>query len=311
MKYMIVGAGGVGGVLAAKLAEHDKAVSIVARGNHLKHLQEHGLTLKSDSSTKTYPITAYDSSQLTNMPEGEKPDVIFVCVKGYSLDEVIPTIKHYAKPSTFVIALLNIFGTGQYLRDQFGDKPLALDGLIYVMAEIESPGVIRQRGDICRVIFGISDHPERQDEIARIVSDLKEAQIHCEGTRTPEVDAYKKFSFISPLATLSIYYDVDVAPLQVPGEQREAFIALMNECIAVGEALGIMLPTNLVQQNLDILDDMPPTSSASLLRDVRAQRSSEINGLVFNVIRQARKHGVEVPFYQRVGERFGFTGEDQ
>lgn len=306
MKYMIVGAGGVGGVLAAKLAEHDKPVSIVARGNHLKHIQENGLTLKKDASTKTYPITAYDSTQLTDLTEDEKPDVIFVCVKGYSLDEVLPILKHYAKPSTFIIPLLNIYGTGQYIRDHFGDKPLALDGLIYVMAEIESPGVVRHRGDICRVIFGINDHLDRQDEISDIVSDLKDAQIQCEGTRTPEIDAYKKFSFISPLATLSIYYDVDVAPLQVPGEQREAFVTLMQECIAVGEALGIMLPTNLVQQNLDILDDMPPTSSASLLRDVRANRSSEIDGLVFNVIRQAHQQGVEVPFYQRVGERFGY-----
>ena len=45
MKYLIIGAGGTGGPLGFYLTKAGKDVTLIARGAHLKALNEHGLTM--------------------------------------------------------------------------------------------------------------------------------------------------------------------------------------------------------------------------------------------------------------------------
>jgi ketopantoate reductase len=59
-----------------------------------------------------YPLKACDMAHYK-----EQPDVIFLCVKGYSLEGTIPFIKIVAHKDTVVIPLLNIFGTGSKMQE--------------------------------------------------------------------------------------------------------------------------------------------------------------------------------------------------
>jgi 2-dehydropantoate 2-reductase len=61
-----------------------------------------------------------------------------------------------------------------------------------------------------------------------------------------------------------------------------------------------------VKSNLDFIDSLSPSASASMQRDLKKGGDSEIDGLVFEVVRMGRKYGVEVPVYEKVSERFGF-----
>ena len=115
MKYLIIGAGGTGGVTGYYMKKAGKDVTLIARGEHLKTIQEQGLTLEKmwDKTEETITIPATDMEHYT-----DHPDVIFVCVKGYSLDETIPFIKQIAKKTTIVIPVLNIYGTGGKMQKQ-------------------------------------------------------------------------------------------------------------------------------------------------------------------------------------------------
>ena len=90
MKYLVIGAGGTGGSIGAYMTEAGKDVTLIARGEHLKRIQEHGLKMETTrkGSYTVHPIRAVDMAHYD-----EQPDIIFVCVKGYSLDETIPFIK--------------------------------------------------------------------------------------------------------------------------------------------------------------------------------------------------------------------------
>ena len=46
MKYLIIGAGGTGGVTGYYMKKAGKDVTLIARGEHLKTIQEQGLTLE-------------------------------------------------------------------------------------------------------------------------------------------------------------------------------------------------------------------------------------------------------------------------
>ena len=116
MKYAIIGAGGTGGTLGFYLTKAEKDVTLIARGSHLEAMQKQGLTMRQlwDGKEETIPVKACRMEEYT-----EQPDVILVCVKGYSLTDLIPDIRRIAGPETVVLPILNIYGTGGRLQKEF------------------------------------------------------------------------------------------------------------------------------------------------------------------------------------------------
>ena len=135
MKYLIAGTGGVGGSIAAFLSLAGKYVTCIARGEHLAAIREHGLRLHSDlKGEHTLPIKAYTAEEYTG-----KADVIFVCVKGYSIDSITELIKRSAHKDTVVIPILNVYGTGPRIQ-RLVPGVTVLDGCIYIVGFVSGKG---------------------------------------------------------------------------------------------------------------------------------------------------------------------------
>ena len=104
LKYLIAGTGGVGGSIAAFLALAGKDVTCIARGGHLAALHENGLKLHSDlKGEHTLDVPAYTAEEYAALASCRtlyKADVIFVCVKGYSVDSITELIRHAAHKDT-------------------------------------------------------------------------------------------------------------------------------------------------------------------------------------------------------------------
>jgi 2-dehydropantoate 2-reductase len=231
----------------------------------------------------------------------EQPDVIFVCVKGYSLDDTVPFIKRVAKKSTIVIPILNIYGTGGRLQEQLPDL-LVTDGCIYIAGEIKEPGTILMKGDIFRIVFGVRDPEELRPELFEVVKDLKDSGI--DGVLSDNIrrDALQKFAYVSPMAACGLYYHVSAGDVQVTGEPRETFVKLMREVDALAVAMDAAFLVDIVSTNLRILDGLTPEASTSMQRDIYAGKSSEIDGLIYEVVRMGERYGVPTPTYQMIAE---------
>lgn len=148
MKYLVYGAGGTGGCLAAFLAMGGKDVTLIARGAHRDAIEKNGLVLETSHGTFAVPIPSFEQETYD-----QQPDVIFVCVKGYSLEGILPTLKRLCRPETIVIPILNVVGTGGAMQPKL-PQSLVTDGCVYIAAEIKAPGVVHMSGDIFRVVFG-------------------------------------------------------------------------------------------------------------------------------------------------------------
>ena len=117
MKYAIIGAGGTGGILGFYMTKADRDVTLIARGRHLAAMQEKGLAVEKmwDGTTEIIPVKAMDMEHYD-----EQPDVVLVCVKGYSLEDTIPFIQRVAKPSTIVICVKHLRNRCQNELGRFG-----------------------------------------------------------------------------------------------------------------------------------------------------------------------------------------------
>lgn len=96
MKYLVIGVGGTGGAIAAYLTKAGIDTTLIARGKNLSALRENGITLSLDNNEYTNAVKAFDMNGFENAVKSGaalSPDVIFVCVKGYSITDTIPFIK--------------------------------------------------------------------------------------------------------------------------------------------------------------------------------------------------------------------------
>lgn len=299
MKYLIIGAGGTGGCIGAYMTQAGKDVTLIARGVHLKAMQENGLRMET-TSKGNYVVENIKATDMEHY--NEKPDVIFVCVKGYSLKETIPFIRKVAKPETVVIPVLNIYGTGGRMQKELPNL-LVTDGCIYIVGLIKEPGCLLQSGSLFKVVFGVREATEYRPMLAQVKKDLEDADIECVLSDNIRKDAMRKFSYISPAAACGQYYRAASDAMQKPGEIRETFKTLIGEIMAISDAMGITFEEDMIKTNLAIMDTLAPGVKTSMQRDVEAGKNSELDGLVYSVVRLGEEYGVSVPMYRKISEK--------
>lgn len=316
MKYIIIGAGGTGGILGFYMTKAGKDVTLIARNAHLEAMQKQGLSVEKmwTNETETIPVGA--ESMESYEAKGEKADVILVCVKKYSLDSCIPFIQNISHKNTIVVPVLNVYGTGAYLQEKL-PKILVTDGCIYVSANIKQAGVLLQHGEILRVFFGVREKEDlkklngqlngeykAERLLKKIAQDFKDSGIDGILSDNIKRDALTKFSYVSPIGTAGLYLHAVAGDFQREGEARELFKTLIREIVTLANAMGITFEEDLVERNLKILSNLPEEATTSMQRDVIEGKQSEIDGLVYEVVRMAKKYGVEVPAYERAAEKF-------
>lgn len=299
MKYLIIGAGGTGGSIGAYMTETGKDVTLIARGAHLQKMQEEGLKMET-TKKGNYTVSPIKATDMEHYDE--QPDVVFVCVKGYSLEDTIPFIRRVAKDSTIVIPILNIYGTGARMQEELPGL-LVTDGCIYIAAEIKEPGTIWQNGDIFRIVYGVRKKEELRPELFEVAKDLRESGIDGVLSENIQRDALQKFAYVSPMAACGLYYHVSAGEIQKTGEPRDTFVKLMREIDGLAVAMEVPFIVDIVTTNLQILDALTPTASTSMQRDIYAGKSSEIDGLIYEVVRMGKKYSVPTPTYEMVEKK--------
>lgn len=240
LRYMIIGAGGTGAPLGAFLAKTGADVTLIARGAHLAAIQEKGLRFEqSDGETWTVPVKAFDMDGfLAAKAQGApSPDVIFVCVKGYSLDDTIPFIRSAAGEKTVVIPILNIYGTGRTM--QAAAPRSARDRRLHLhLVQPQRP----RRHSAPRLDFPRDLRHARppHGQSGTLSGRRRPHRRRHRHALLPfvEKDTLLKFSHVSPMAACGQYYHVKAGAMQKPGEIRECFIRLVGEILELARAMG-------------------------------------------------------------------------
>lgn len=308
LKYLIAGTGGVGGSITAFLALAGKDVTCIARGEHLAAIRENGLQLHSDLkgeyALRVPAYTAEEYTALVSTSADYKADVIFVCVKGYSVDSITELIKSAAHEHTVVIPILNVYGTGPRIQ-RLVPGVTVLDGCIYIVGFVSGRGEITQMGKIFRLVYGAHRSTiVSRETLEAVQRDLQESGIKADISDDIDRDTFVKWSFISAMAVTGAYYDVPMGEVQKPGEVRNTFIGLSQESAALGRKLGIAFKEDIVEYNLKVIDKLAPESTASMQKDMAKGHQSEVQGLLFDMITAAEEQGIEVPTYRMVAEKF-------
>ncbi|MDE6404498.1 MAG: 2-dehydropantoate 2-reductase, partial [Lachnospiraceae bacterium] len=153
------------------------------------------------------------------------------------------------------------------------------------------------------IVYGVRKKEELRPELFEVAKDLKESGIDGVLSENIQRDALQKFAYVSPMAACGLFYHVSAGDVQKTGEPRDTFVKLMKEVDALAVAMGVPFMADIVTTNLQILDALNPTASTSMQRDIYAGKASEIDGLIYEVVRMGEKYGVPTPTYRMIADK--------
>jgi len=303
MKYLIVGTGGIGGSLGAFLARADNDVDFIARGEHLNQIRQNGLIVSSD----IFGDFTVDAKAFTVQEYEQKADVIFVCVKGYALEGIKELLIKASHNNTVIIPLLNGLNIGDKIEKITNSKITVLDGCLYLHGYISSPGKIRQIGKNNKIVFGIRKGKTADINILKHVkNDLIKSGMNAIISDNIAADIFKKFACNASFGVCGAYYNITTGQMQKQGQYRQTAINMLKELNSLAKAYGVVLNEDLIDASLKFVDSFAPDSKSSLQRDIESNKQSEIDTILFDVVRNCREYKVDAPVYEKIAKHFGF-----
>lgn len=308
MNICIYGAGAVGGLMAAWLHKAGHEVSVVARGATLTAIREHGLRVRTLATGEfsSSRVHAEDDAQALGAQ-----DTVIVAVKGQSLPAVARGIGPLLGESTSIVTAMNGVPWWFFDRLAFGGGKLRLESLdpggelarameterivgcvVHFAASTPEPGLVSHNmGN--RLILG-EPGGANTSRTQAIADALAAAGFECARSAQIERDFWVKLlgnvSF-NPVSALALS---TADRLIADAEVKDYMVAIMREVLAIGRAVGIDADID-PEARIDMARHLGRFKT-SMLQDLEAGKSLEIDGLLAGTLEVARKAGVDAPF---------------
>ena len=310
MKFAIVGAGAIGGLLGTRLALAGHAVTFIARNRNLAAINAEGFRLiEEDGSTRHAPAGEHLRA-VQRMAEAGPQDVVLLTVKAHQLADLLGELTALIGPQTLVVSMINglpwwyfqgLAGPheGRVLESVDPGGALAraipsaqvIGSIVYPAAQLEAPGVVRLiEGN--RFSLGELDG-SRSERIEALAQVLMQAGFKAPVSRDIRSELWVKlwgnlsFNPISAL-THATLEDICRFPLS-----RELAARMMSEAQAVGEQLGVQFKISLDKRIAGA--EAVGAHKTSMLQDVEAGRALELEALLGAVVELARITGTPSP----------------
>ncbi len=323
MKICVYGAGAVGGLMAAWLARSGHEVSVVARGAQLDVIRRDGLRVQSKGKVESFRIKA-ESDPAKLGPQ----DYVLVTVKAQSLTGVADTISVLFDKETSIVTAMNGVPWWFFHRLKFHNGEEKLESLdpggkltraipterivgcvIHFAASTPEPGVVSHNMG-SKLILG-EPGGKNTARTKRIAEALAAAGFEIVVTDSIEKEFWVKLlgnvSF-NPVSALT----VTTADQLIANEEVKAYmVEIMREVLAIGRAVGV--DANIDPEARIDMARVLGRFKTSMLQDLEAGKSLEIDGLLAGTLEIARKAGVRAPFteslYGLIRARAQSTGQ--
>lgn len=301
MKITVAGIGGVGGYLSGMLAQTYENVTLIARGERKKSLEQEGLRLHSDFNGEIKVKAAKIVEKGEDIKEIQ--DIIFICVKTYSLEEVCKTLQGCVDEHTVIVPVMNGADIGDRTRKYF-EKGTVVDAVIYITAFFNPDYSVSQIGNYAKIQIGTKEQNQSGKEaVERAWKCMQDAGIDVWISADVEAAVWEKYIFNCGYNVITAYYMEMVETLQSSEQKSEEFRTLMEEAYAVAAAKKIRIREGYIDSEYARFKSLDAGSTSSLKRDLEAGRKSELETFSGYLVREAHRLGVLVPLSEKIYEK--------
>lgn len=296
MRIAIMGSGGVGAYVGARLQAAGEDVSFIARGAHLQAMQTQGLTIDSPSSPLQLPKV-----KATDSPAEVGPvDLIIFAVKLWDTEAAAQALLPMIGPETRILSLQNGIDSLAMIAPHVAETGQALlrGGVIYVSAVIAEPGVIRSPGGLNHIVCDGADG----DPVMAAFCAACERATALEAKASPAIATviWEKFIALASLSGSTSLLRARMGQILGHPETRILQRQLVDEVIAVGRATGVTVREELADEIMVRLAAMPASFRSSMSEDLERGKPLELQWLSGRVHQLGLQTGVPTPGHSMV-----------
>src|SRR5947208_5273661 len=306
MKFAIVGAGAIGAFVGAMLAKAGEDVTLIARGAHLRAMQEHGVRVRGALGSFDARVSATDDPATVGAA-----DVGLLTLKAHSLTTMPPRLAPLICAETSVVSAQNGIpwwyfyhhggdwdGTQLESVDPGGvinqsiDPARVIGCVIYPSASISEPGII-EHIEGTRFAIGEPDG-SKSERCRKIAGALIKAGLRCPIRTNIRHDMWVKLMgnvAYNPISALTRATLIEIVRCR---ETRELAAAIMAEAESVASRLGIDIGVS-IEQRLEGAEKVGQHKT-SMLQDVEAERPLELEASVGAVGELGNKMDLALPY---------------
>ena len=296
-RIAVVGAGAIGGWVAAMLARAGEAVSVLARGETLVALRSDGLRLTDGESATTVEVRVADDPAELGVQ-----DVLVIAVKAPSLAGAAEASRLLIGPQTIIVPMLN--GVPWW----FTEQPLAsvdpggriaaalpqaqvIGSVVHAACSSPAPGhVVVQHAD--RLICG-EPGGGTSPRIDRLAALFERAQIKAEASDNIRRAIWYKLWGNATINPLSALTRSTADKLLIDPALRTFMLDAMAELAEIGAAIGCPI-TESGEDRMNVTARLGAFKT-SMLQDVEAGRPIELEALLGAPLEIAARAGIATP----------------
>ena len=289
MRIAIFGAGGIGGYLGGRLSQAGEEVVLIARGEHLAAIREHGLRVDSiKGDFVAIPALATDSPT-----EAGTVDAVILGVKAWQVIDAAKAMRPMIGPNTFVVPMQNGVEAPAQLASVLGEQAVVV-GLGGLISYIVGPGHILHAGSEPFVSFGEPDD-STSERTLQLLQAFQNAGVQANVPTNIHAALWGKLAFMAANSGVGAITRAPVGQWRSVSGSWEMAQQVVKEVLAVAHGKGIKMPVDALPATQSRLEASPSGGTSSMQRDLMEGRPSELEVQNGGVVRLGMEAGVPTP----------------
>lgn len=306
MRYVIYGAGGIGGTIGARLFQHGCDVVLICRGEHLHVIQSRGLTFKAPEESVRLPVSAVGHPREIDFQDD---DVVLLTMKSQDTEAALDDLRRAGGGDLPVVCAQNGVDNERMALRRFAR---VYGMVVWVPATYLEPGLVLNHAAPVGGILDAGRYPRGTDAlIGRVAADLTAAGFVARAD--PDIMRWKYTKLLSNVR------NAFQAACGVDARSKMIVRALRAEALACYTAAGIASVPEAefkarvtAHVTLGEIEGHPRTGGSSWQSLQRGLGSVEADYLNGEIVLLGRLHGVPTPcnaLVQQVAHRLARTGQ--
>jgi 2-dehydropantoate 2-reductase len=289
MRYLILGAGALGGYFGSRLARNGTDVTFLVRPRRAAQLAASGLAVKAKDGEIRMPVETVLAGAAAN-----HYDIILLCCKAYDLDDAMTAIAPAVGPDSAILPVLNGMRHMEVLSNQFGARRV-LGGLTLVNTVLTPDGEIVQSQVSLNTISCGEQLEVGSARCEQIKRDFVAAGVEMSVSSDIIRDMWGKFVAMAGSSAIAVLTRARASAVATAPAGTALVSSVIDECGCVVAARGYPAPAAMTDLLRTLWSNRESNYGPSMLVDIENGNRTEGEHIIGDMVRLAEAERIPVP----------------